>query len=228
MKWFKHFLDIIYPRACEACGEALLGGENLICMNCLIDLPRTNSHIQQLDNISNRFWGKIPVADTLTFLKFSKKGKVQKLLHELKYRNKPEVGKYLGNIYGIDLKIVGFDKKVDLLISVPLHPSKLIQRGYNQSDCIAQGLSEALNVPFEPNAVQKRMFTESQTKKSRIERFQNVENIFEVIEYEKIKNKRIAIVDDVLTTGSTLESLGITLLNAEAKEISIITIAAAF
>jgi ComF family protein len=228
MKWFKHFLDIIYPRTCEACGESLLGGENLICMNCMIDLPRTNSHIQRLDKVSNRFWGKIPVTDTITFMKFSKKGKVQKLLHELKYRNKPEVGMYLGKIYGVDLKAVGFDKKVDLIIGVPLHPTKLIQRGYNQADCIAEGLSEALEVPFETNAVKRLIHTDTQTKKSRIERFQNVENIFEVIDAEKIKNKRIAIVDDVLTTGSTLESLGITLLNAEAKEISIVTIAAAF
>jgi len=228
MKWFKHFLDIIYPRTCEACGDVLLGGENLICINCMIDLPRTNSHIQKLDKVSNRFWGKIPVTDTITFLKFSKKGKVQKLLHALKYRNKPEVGKYLGKIYGVDLKAVGFDKKVDLIIGVPLHSTKLIQRGYNQADCIAEGLSEALDVPFEINAVKRLIYTDTQTKKSRIERFQNVENIFEVIDFDKIKNKRIAIVDDVLTTGSTLESLGITLLNAEAKEISIITIAAAF
>lgn len=228
MKWFKHFLDIIYPRTCEACGKALLGGENLICTNCMIYLPRTNSHIQRLDKVSNRFWGKIPVTDTITFMKFSKKGKVQKLLHELKYRNKPEVGKYLGKIYGVDLKAVGFDKKVDLIIGVPLHPTKLIQRGYNQADCIAEGLSEALEVPFETNAVKRLIHTATQTKKSRIERFQNVENIFEVIDDEKIKNKRIAIVDDVLTTGSTIESLGITLLNAEAKAISVITIAAAF
>lgn len=228
MKWFKHFLNIIYPRTCEACEDVLLGGENLICMNCMIDLPRTNSHIQKLDKVSNRFWGKIPVTDTITFLKFSKKGKVQKLLHALKYRNKPEVGKYLGKIYGVDLKAGGFDKKIDLIIGVPLHPTKLKQRGYNQSDCIAEGLSEALEVPFETNAVKRLIHTASQTKKSRIERFQNVENIFEVIDFEMIKNKRIAIVDDVLTTGSTLESLGITLLNAEAKEISIVTIAAAY
>jgi len=228
MKWFKHFLDIIYPRTCEACGEALLGGENLICTNCMIDLPRTNSHIQRSDKVSNRFWGKIPVTDTITFMKFSKKGKVQKLLHELKYRNKPEVGKYLGKIYGVDLKAVGFDKKLDLIIGVPLHPTKLIQRGYNQADCIAEGLSEALEVPFETNAVKRLIHTATQTKKSRIERFQNVENIFEVIDNDKVRNKRIAIVDDVLTTGSTIESLGITLLNAEAKEIAVITIAAAF
>lgn len=228
MKWFKHFLDIIYPCTCEACGEALLSGENLICTNCMIDLPRTNSHIHRLDVVSNRFWGKIPVTDTITFMKFSKKGKVQKLLHELKYRNKPEVGKYLGKIYGVDLKAVDFDKKIDLILGVPLHPTKLVQRGYNQADCIAEGLSEALNVPYSTNIVKRLTYTSTQTKKSRIERFQNVENIFEVVDKEKVRNKRIAIVDDVLTTGSTIESLGITLLNAEVKEISVITIAAAF
>jgi ComF family protein len=228
MKWFKHLLDIIYPRSCEACNEALLGGENLICSNCLIDLPRTNSHLESIERLSNRFWGKIPVSNNITFLKYSKKGKVQKLLHELKYRNKPEIGKYLGKIYGLDLQQVDFDKKIDFLVGVPLHPTKLLQRGYNQADCIAEGLSEVLNVPFETMSVKRREYTETQTKKSRYERFLNVENIFEVTDIDKIKDKRIAIVDDVLTTGSTIESLGATLLNEGAKEIYVITIAAAF
>lgn len=227
MNWFKHLLDIIYPRSCEACGESLLGGENLICVKCLIDLPRTNSHREQIDSISNRFWGKIPVSNTVTYLKFSKKGKVQKLLHELKYRNKPEVGKFLGQLYGTDLKEIKFEEKIDLLIGVPLHPTKLIQRGYNQSDYIAEGLSLSLDIPFETELVKRVIHTSSQTKKTRFERFQNVENIFEVIDAEKIKDKRIAIIDDVLTTGSTIESLAATLLNEGCKDITVITIATA-
>jgi ComF family protein len=191
-------------------------------------LPRTNSHLESIERLSNRFWGKIPVSNNITFLKYSKKGKVQKLLHELKYRNKPEIGKYLGKIYGLDLQQVDFDKKIDFLVGVPLHPTKLLQRGYNQADCIAEGLSEVLNVPFETMSVKRREYTETQTKKSRYERFLNVENIFEVTDIDKIKDKRIAIVDDVLTTGSTIESLGATLLNEGAKEIYVITIAAAF
>ncbi len=228
MKWFRHFLDIIYPRSCEACGESLLGGENLICIDCMIDLPRTNSHIERLDSVSNRFWGKVPVSDTITFMRFSKKGKVQKLLHELKYRNKPEVGTFLGKLYGVDLKAVGFEKKIDLIIGVPLHPTKQLQRGYNQADCIAEGLSLVLEIPFETDAVKRVLYTDSQTKKNRMERYQNVENIFEVTDTEKIKDKRIAIVDDVLTTGSTIESMAVVLLEAGAKNISIVTIAAAF
>lgn len=227
MNWFKHLLDIIYPRSCEACGESLLGGENLICVKCLIDLPRTNSHIIEKESISNKFWGKIPVSNTISYLKFSKKGKVQKLLHELKYRNKPEVGKFLGQLYGTDLKAIKFEKNIDLIIGVPLHPTKLIQRGYNQADCIAEGLSVALDIPFDTAVVKRITHTSSQTKKSRFERFQNVKNIFDVIDVEKIKDKRIAIIDDVLTTGSTIESLAATLLNEGCKDISVITIATA-
>ena len=228
MNWFKHLLDIIYPRSCEACGESLLGGENLICIKCIIDLPQTNSHKESIESISNRFWGKIPVANTITYLKFTQKGKVQKMIHALKYRNKQELGVLLGKLYGTELKSVEFEKKIDLLIGVPLHPTKLLQRGYNQADCIAEGLSVALGVSFETEAVKRITYTDSQTKKSRIERFQNVENIFEVVDAEKIKDKRIAIVDDVLTTGSTIESLASVLLNEGCKEISIVTIAAAY
>jgi ComF family protein len=227
MNWFKHLLDIIYPRSCEACGQSLLGGENLICIKCLIDLPRTNSHLEQVESISKKFWGKIPVLNTITYLKFAKKSKVQKLIHELKYRNKPEVGLFLGKLYGTDLKVVGFEKKIDLIIGVPLHPTKFLQRGYNQADSIAEGLSNALEVPYVTDAVRRMTYTNSQTKKTRIERFQNVENIFEVTDEEIIKGKRIAIVDDVLTTGSTIESLAAVLLNKGCESISVITIASA-
>jgi ComF family protein len=228
MKWFKHLLDIIYPRSCEACGESLLGGENLVCIKCIIDLPRTNSHINEIESVSNRFWGKIPVERTITYLRFSKKSKVQKLLHALKYRNKAELGELLGKLYGAELKNTLSEQNIDLLIGVPLHPTKMKQRGYNQADCIAKGLSEALNIKCETEAVKRITHTNSQTKKSRYERFKNVENIFEVVDKEIIKDKKIAIVDDVLTTGSTIESLAESLLDSGCKSIWVITIAAAY
>jgi ComF family protein len=184
--------------------------------------------LEQVDSISKKFWGKIPVSNVITYLKFAKKSKVQKLIHELKYRNKPEVGVFLGKLYGTDLKAAGFEKKIDLIIGVPLHPTKLLQRGYNQADSIAEGISMALDVPFDTKAVRRVIYTNTQTKKTRIERFQNVENIFEVTDAEKIKDKRIAIVDDILTTGSTIESLAAILLNEGCKEVSIVTIAAAY
>lgn len=225
MKWLNHLLDLIYPRSCEACGESLLGDENLICTTCMINLPRTNSHFEKNGSLEKRFWGKVQVKNVYSYLTFSKKGKVQKLLHGIKYRNKPELARELGRLYGSELKLERINENLDLIIGVPLHEQRFKDRGYNQADCIAEGLSEALNTPFETEIVIRKENTTTQTKKTRIERFKNVEKIFEVREKGKVEGKRIAIVDDVLTTGSTLESLGIELLENGAKEITIITLA---
>lgn len=228
MKWIHHFIDLIYPRNCEGCKKALLVEENLICTECLINLPLTNSHKQEQEAISKKFWGKMPVKYTLPYLKYSKDGIVQNMIHSLKYKNNQEIGKKLGELYGKSLRMAGYDRKIDLLVGVPLHEEKKQQRGYNQADCIAEGLSIGLQIDYSTELIKRNKFTESQTKKSRIERFQNVENIFEITDLEKIKGKRIALVDDVLTTGSTLESCGLELLKNGCKEISIITIASAY
>ncbi len=228
MNWIHHFLDLIYPRNCGGCKKPLLAEENLICTECLINLPVTNSHKEQQDAISKKFWGKLPVKYTLAYLKYVKNGKVQNMIYQLKYHQNQEMGKKLGEMYGKILKNAGFDIKFDLIVGVPLHEDKLLKRGYNQADCIAEGLSIGMNIDYSTEVIKRNKFTESQTKKTRIERFKNVQSIFEVIDTEIIKEKRIVIVDDVLTTGSTLESCGIELLKSGCKEISIITIASAY
>lgn len=228
INWFHHFLDLVYPRTCEGCKQALSVEENLICTKCLINLPITNSHKELSNQIEKKFWGKLPVKHTLAYLKFSRKGSVQNMIHQLKYHSKPEIGIRLGELYGSILKKDGFENEFDLIVGVPLHPDKQKQRGYNQADCFAEGLSKGLNIPYSADAIKRKEYTDSQTKKSRIDRFLNVEGIFEVINAELIKDKRIAIVDDVLTTGSTLESCGITLLEGGCLEVSIITIASAY
>ncbi len=227
MNWLNHLVDIIYPKTCDACGEPLLGGEKLICTQCLVSLPRTNTHLQPDELIERRFWGKITVSHTIAYLRFSKKSKVQHLLHQLKYKNKPELGILLGELYGQDLKAAGFAKNIDLIIGIPLHIQKEKQRGYNQANCIAEGLSKALDVPYDATIARKVVNTETQTKKSRFERFMNVRDAFEITDKEKLKGMRIAIVDDVLTTGSTIESFATTLLESGCSEISVITIAIA-
>ena len=227
MKWVNHLIDIIYPKTCEACGEPLLGGEKLICTQCLVNLPLTNAHLKSNEFLERRFRGKVSVSHTLAYVRFSKKGIVQRLLHQLKYKNKPELGVFLGELYGRNLKAVGFDKNIDLIIGVPLHIQKEKQRGYNQANCIAEGLSKALEVPYDATTARKVVNTDTQTKKSRFERFMNVKDAFEITDKEKVKNKRIAIVDDVLTTGSTIESFANTLSECGCTEISVITIAVA-
>jgi ComF family protein len=227
MKWLNHLIDIIYPKTCEACGEPLLGGEKLICTQCLIALPRTNSHLEPDNMIERRFWGKTGISQAISYLRFSKKSKVQRLLHQLKYKNKPELGILLGELYGTDLKAAGFGTNIDFIIGIPLHKEKERQRGYNQADCIAEGLSKALEVPYSTTIARKVISTGTQTKKSRFERFMNVKDAFDITDKEKLKNKRVAIVDDVLTTGSTIESFARTLLENGCAEVSVITIAIA-
>lgn len=227
MKWVNHLIDIIYPKTCDACGEPLLGGEKLICTQCLVSLPHTNVHLNADVLIERRFWGKVNMAHTLAYLRFAKKSKVQKLLHQLKYKNKPELGVLLGELYGRDLKEAGFDKNIDLIIGVPLHIEKEKQRGYNQANCIAEGLSKALEVPYDTTVARKVLNTDTQTKKSRFERFMNVKDAFDITDKSKIAGKRIAIVDDVLTTGSTIEAFAEVLLQNGCVAVSVITIAIA-
>ncbi|MFT7248801.1 MAG: ComF family protein, partial [Arcticibacterium sp.] len=172
-------------------------------------------------------FGKIPVKKTYSFLQFTKNGLVQNILHDLKYKNKPDLAEYMGKWFGNELLSKGFDEEIDLLLAVPLHPIKEKRRGYNQADEIALGISLSLKLPFERGSIIRNKFTQSQTNKSRYGRFENVEAVFEVSKNVKIEGKRIALVDDVLTTGATLEVVGKELLKAGCLDLSILTIAAA-
>lgn len=221
-------LDLFYPNPCSACTMPLVGNEEVICTKCRLSLPRSNSHLIEIPSLADKFAGKVLVKSVYTFLKFEKAGKVQRLLHQLKYNNRPDVGQTLGRLYGQELRMTQVNEQLDLLLPIPLHSRKLAQRGYNQSDTITQGLSETLAVDWSATILKRSKFTSTQTRKTRMERFENVSGIFEITAPEQIKGKRIGIVDDVVTTGSTLESAIIELLQNGAKEVSVITLAAAY
>ncbi|MFT4031358.1 MAG: ComF family protein [Siphonobacter sp.] len=221
------FWALLFPRTCMACREVLAEGEDTICTNCLFELPLTNSIAQNDDTVALKFAGKIPIESTHAYLRFRKGGRVQQLMHQLKYEGHQEVGELLGRMFGAELKKAGFAEQVDLLIPVPIHESRLRQRGYNQSDSIARGVSERLQVSWSNEVLRKELATESQTRKSRIERFQNVANVFQVIRPELIKNQRVALIDDVVTTGSTLESCAQSLLASGCSGVHIWTLATA-
>ena len=225
-RYFNDFLDLFYPENCEACTEPLVGNEKVICTKCQLNLPRTNSHRIEIPSLANKFAGKVFIKDVFSFLKFEKQGKVQRLLHGLKYGNKPEIGYTLGKLYGQELLETGV--VYDLIIPVPLHSRKLSQRGYNQSDKIAEGLAEGLKTDWSAEVLMRQKFTESQTGKGRVERFENVSGIFKILDATKIQNKHIAVVDDIMTTGSTIESAVAELLQNGAKEVSVLTIATTF
>ncbi|GAB4487830.1 MAG: ComF family protein [Raineya sp.] len=206
----------------------MLENEEKICTDCRANLPFTNFHKQnpQDNPVTQRFFGKIPIHYGLAFLQFTKSGKVQRILHQIKYQNQPDLALMLGLWYGYELakhQINDFD----YILPVPLHPSKLKTRGYNQSDYFAEGLSRQMNVLWTKELLQRNTATSTQTKKNRLERWKNVENVFELNDANLVAEKSILIVDDVLTTGSTLEACARTLLQANAKHISVAAIALA-
>ncbi|MGI4867040.1 MAG: ComF family protein [Janthinobacterium lividum] len=223
------FLNLFFPQACLACQEPLVAGERHLCTTCRAELPYTDYHLLPAaqNPLSRRFWGKLPVAHTLSYLRFLQHGRVQHLLHQLKYQGQQEIGQALGQLYGAELATAGLGLEFDLIVPVPLHRRKLARRGYNQADAFATGLAAALPCPSSATALRRTEHTTSQTRKSRTERWQNVATVFEVAEPQAIIGRHILLVDDVLTTGATLEACGAVLLAAGASQLSIATIACA-
>lgn len=223
------FLGLIYPRLCLACEEPLVRGEDMICIGCWIDLPYTDYHLMLPNEspLARRFWGKIRLQYALSYLVFVRHGRVQHLMHQLKYRGIGGVGTMLGVLYGRELKEAGFAEVFDLIVPVPLHPQKMAKRGFNQAALFAEGLSQGLGVEWSEEAIVRGFATDTQTKKNRLERWRNVESVFVVGKAGSFVGKKIVVVDDVLTTGATLEACCAVLLENGAAEVSIATIACA-
>jgi ComF family protein len=222
-------LALFFPRPCLACREPLVAGEAHLCTTCRTELPYTDYHLlpPAHNPLARRFWGKLPVQHALSYLRFQRHGRVQQLLHQLKYQGQAGVGRALGQLYGAELAAAGLAAEFELIVPVPLHGRKLARRGYNQAEAFATGLAAALPCPSAAHALRRTEHTASQTRKGRAERWQNVATVFEVADPAAVAGHHILLVDDVLTTGATLEACGAALLAAGASAISIATIAAA-
>ena len=224
--FWRDFIDLIFPRNCALCKRALFDFEPCLCTICQGMLPKANFHLRPFDNeLTSKLQGLMPVHRVMAFLRFTKKGKSQTLLHLLKYKNKPELGEELGRLYGLSLLDNGFGGAWDVLVAVPLHALKKQRRGYNQSECFARGLSKVMGIPYRELLVRKK-FTTTQTNKSRLERLENVEEVFALNEGQVTQGLRILLVDDILTTGATLCGCSQTLLQGGAKHVDLATIAA--
>jgi ComF family protein len=221
------FLALFYPRVCVACHTSLIKGEEVLCTNCLTQLPKTAYHRLNDNPVSNRLAGRLPLDFASAFLKFRKGGLVQALLHELKYNNRPEIGVRMGHLYGRELIESGMQGSFDLIVPVPLHASRMRKRGYNQSAKFAEGLSEALEVEWEESISLRVGATNTQTRKGRSDRWSNVRDAFSVAAIDKVAGKRILLVDDVITTGATLEACGQHLIDSGCRSLSIACIAEA-
>ena len=220
-------VDVAYPDVCYGCGTPLTDSENCICLSCFVQLGTTGMHIEEPNEVSDLFLNRTPVVHGCSYFKYVKSGILQLLIHDLKYRGKPEIGEYLGRIAGQGLKKSGMFNDVDYIVPVPLHPEKFKIRGYNQSLMIAQGLSQILDIPIDTSVLIKTVYNSTQTKKHRFERYLNSQNLFEAVPRPGVYGKHLLLVDDVLTTGATLESCINELKTIQGVRVSVFTLARA-
>lgn len=200
-------LELFFPSLCVGCGTRLHDFEKHLCLSCIESLPKTNYHNQEENRLEHYLAGKFPFQRASAFCYFYKTGCLQKIIHELKYKNNAELAVYMGRMYGNDIKGSNFLKDIDYLIPIPLHPKRQKKRGYNQAEEICKGLSEATGIPVCTKAIKRVINNPSQTKHSRTERWTNVAGIFASTNNIDLNNKKILIVDDVITTGSTIEAI---------------------
>ncbi len=222
--YFQAFINTIYPNCCSACGEILCHNEEILCLKCLADLPRTRFHHISDNEVARIFWGRIPIVQATSFMYFSKESRYRQIIHELKYENQQHIGIKMGKLFALELKDTAF-MNVDSIIPVPLHEKKLRKRGYNQSRLIAEGMSEIMQKPVLTDFIRRIIPTKTQTRKSRYERWENVRDTFCVTQKSGIENTHFLLVDDVITTGATIEACAKALLEIPGVSLSIASLA---
>lgn len=221
----KNLLNLLFPKLCNGCSSLLLKNEAIICSTCRHDLPLTQHHILKDNYTTKKFYGIIPVEFSASMLFFHKEGIVQNLIHNLKYRNHQEIGSFLGNWYADDLKEIAKKHDFSEIIPVPLHKKRLQERGYNQVTTFCEALSENLHINCNDKLLFRNLYSKTQTKKNKEQRNEVTKLLFDVTFTEADYSKHFLLVDDVITSGATLEACAKALLKIPNAKISIITIA---
>lgn len=216
---------IFYPHTCTGCGTDILDETNQLCLHCFHDLPLTHFAQHTNNPIEKIFWGRLPLSAAHSQFYFAKESIIQHLIHQLKYKGNKDIGVYLGEMTGETLINSNRFKNIDAIVPLPLYPDKERKRGYNQAAVIAEGMSLKMNVPVISNNVSRIRFTETQTKKHRAERWENVAGSFVVKQPNELKGKNILLVDDVITTGATLEACGSVLIKTADVKLYLATLA---
>lgn len=224
---FESIINLFFPKVCSGCSSFLLSNENVICTVCRHDIPLTNHHLNPENDAFKKFYGRIPVVHTSALFYFHKKGIVQELIHNLKYKGHEEIGAILGEWYAEDLKTIELLESVDEIIPVPLHRRKLKERGYNQVTAFGTALSSSLNIEYNDSLLIRNVYSKTQSKKNLLGRTEGIESTFDVSFTEKDHNKHFLLIDDVITTGSTLEACSRALLKIPGSKISIVCMAMA-
>ncbi len=228
-KWaqsWDDFMSLLFPRLCLACSQPITFDEKYICLECQATLPETDFHLSLKNPFTERFEGRLPIETAAALFFFTKKSKTQHLIHQIKYADKREVAFELGRLLGEKLAQQFHFQDIKYIIPVPMHPKKRISRGFNQAELFANGLAETMQIPVEASVLKKIKMTDSQTKLSRLQRMSNTEDVFHLTNASLLHGKSILIVDDVMTSGATLESCANAIVEAEPSvKINFATIA---
>ena len=224
MTLFDDFIALFYPRTCMACGNTLFHNEEVVCTSCLLHLPRTGFHKMKDNPVAKVFWGRVNIESAAALYYYRKGGKVQHLIHQMKYSGHKEIGIFLGELYGSSLKKSKYFETVDTVIPIPLHKNKLKKRGFNQAEMFAKGIANTMDIEIDTDSVYRDVETSTQTKKSRYKRWENVSDIFKLRDLDVLSEKHVLVVDDVITTGSTMEACVNTLQKIPGIRISVASI----
>ena len=217
-------LHLVFPHVCEGCGTDVLQSDHALCLQCIVALPETRFHLYKDNPVEKIFWGRVPLVHATAQYYFTKESIMQRLMHSFKYRGDKELGFYLGRLMGRAITASHYYASIDALVPLPLHPSKERRRGFNQAAILCQGLSIEMSIPVIEDAVSRPGRTETQTKKNRVARWQNMEGRFEVHSTSGLEGRHLLLVDDVVTTGATLEACATELLKIPGVSVSIATL----
>lgn len=216
-------LDVFYPNLCHLCLEDLKLNETHVCLSCSFNMPYIGQTDADAEKLKRLFWGRVEVENVHALLNYQKGNQVQLLLHQLKYKNKVKLGQYYGRLLG---GVMLGTRHFSRILPVPLHPKKFRQRGFNQSTAISKGIASILNLPIDEMSLRRNQYNDSQTKFSKFDRWENVKSIFSVVKPKNLENQHVLLVDDVLTTGATIEACVSELLKVKNCTVSIATLAA--
>lgn len=225
-KWIKPFLHLFFPRYCVVCGRRLREEEQILCMECDLHLPRTNLHRQKDNMVEQLFWGKIPIERGTAFYYYHRGGVYTELVHQLKYQGRQDIGTVMGRLMAYELAPTSFFDNIHSILPVPLHKKRFRERGYNQSECLARGVSEVTGIPIDTTSIARIRYTATQTHKSAHERYENMQEVFRLqVPAASLAGRHILLMDDVLTTSATLTACADALKEVPDLRISILALA---